>query len=167
MRSIRVNTNNKINLSNIIVRPFTIDDLRIIHQIIESHILHTYSKVYCDEITEFYKEYHSEQNILKDSELGTILILLVDDEIIATGTIVNNYINRMFVKPGFQNKGYGTVILSELEKMSDNKKKHIILDAVPGSEQFYIKNGYTLICQAFDKVGQNYLEYFKFKKLLE
>lgn len=163
MKSTQVNIINKTNLA---VRPLKIDDIKVIHQIIEYHLTNTYSKIYSNEIVNFYKSYHSADNIIEDSNNGYVLILLFSFEIVGTGTIRNNYINRMFVKKRFQNKGYGTVILSELEKMSDNKKKSIRLDAIPGSELFYLKNQYTINCQAFDKIRNKYLEYFKMEKLL-
>ncbi|MFC2136894.1 GNAT family N-acetyltransferase [Bacteroidota bacterium] len=166
MKNIQVNTIDKVKAINSIIRPFKNCDLDEIYDIIEYHLVHTYSKVYSKEIIEFYKEYHSLNNILNDSKKGNALILSINNEIIGTGTILNNYINRIFIKSGYQNQGYGTAILSELEKLAVFKNKSIKLDVIPGSEGFYIKNGYVIISQAFDKIDTQYLEYFKMGKQL-
>ncbi len=165
MRNIQIDKLEIIKSSDIYTRQFKIVDIDEIHQLISFHLNHTYSKVYSPKIVEFYKKYHSKESLLHDAQKGHILITICNNEIIGTGTILKNYINRMFVKSGFQYNGIGTVILTELEKIAiKNKCKEIKLDAIPGSVQFYQKLGYKLINKAFDMVNNEKLEYFKMKK---
>ena len=58
--------------------------------------------------------------------------------------MADNEINRLFVLPGFQRKGYGRELMDFAEEMISKKYGHIILDASLPAKQKYLKRGYVV-----------------------
>lgn len=58
---------------------------------------------------DFFCELHNRENIAKDIENGNVGILLVDGQIVGTGSYDGNHITRVYVLPEFQSKGSSIV----------------------------------------------------------
>lgn len=71
-----------------------------------------------------------------------------DDQLVGCGRIVSDgylhaYVNEMIVLSGFQGKGIGKEILSQLlQKTLEHGIKDIQLFCAKGKERFYLKNGF-------------------------
>ncbi len=60
----------------------------------------------------------------------------------------DGYINRLYTRPDWINKGVATALLRDTEEWAkDHKIKTLLLEASKSAEGFYIKNG-------FEKVGE-------------
>ena len=55
----------------------------------------------------FFSEHHSDENIMRDIRTGIVYLLISGEGIpVGTVTLTNNEIDRLFVLPSFQHKGY-------------------------------------------------------------
>ena len=81
--------------------------------------------------------------IKKDAREGCTIVVKDDDKIIGTGTIVGNYISKIYIKPKYHGCGIGKLIVKYLEdKAKSNGVKTIFLASNVYAEKFYIKLGY-------------------------
>lgn len=90
------------------------------------HLIHNtvdlcYSGVYPPLAVQFFKEYHSEKEIVRRSEVGTILVALHDGHLVAAGALVENEITGVFVSPSMQGMGLGRMIMKELESLAESR----------------------------------------------
>jgi GNAT superfamily N-acetyltransferase len=93
-------------------------------------------------------------------------VLLEKNKLIGTVTLFKNEIKRLFILPKYQNKGYGKILLNELEKNIEKDKYNIfILDSSLGAIEFYLKNGYEYKNYKIkDLPDGNYLCYLEMDK---
>ena len=79
----------------------------------------------------------------KDAKEGYTVVVKDDDKVIGTGTIVGNYISKIYVKPEYHGCGIGRLIVKYLEdKAKSNGVKKIFLASNVSAEKFYTKLGY-------------------------
>ena len=79
----------------------------------------------------------------KDAREGYTIVVKDDDKIIGTGTIVGDYISKIYVKPEYHGRGIGKLIVKYLEdKAKSNGVKTIFLASNVSAEKFYTKLGY-------------------------
>jgi histone acetyltransferase (RNA polymerase elongator complex component) len=140
------------------------DVYKIVHDTIEK----IYPNYYPQEAVDFFHNYHSVENMAEDIPKGTTLIALKNNRIIGTGSIVSNEIKRMFIVTEQQYRGYGRLLLQELEKIAENNGcNEVQLDASLGSYGFYKQNGYLMIDYNMVELPNDCkLCYFRMKKYL-
>lgn len=114
-------------------------------KLVQETIKMIYPKYYPIEVVDFFCEHHCKENIVKDIEDGRVGILVVDDVIVGTGCYKDNHITRVYVKPKYQGRGYGSFIMQCLE--ADIAKKHnsVELDASLPASQLYERRGYKTV----------------------
>jgi ribosomal protein S18 acetylase RimI-like enzyme len=71
-----------------------------------------------------------------------VSVLRVNDEIVGTGSFVDNHITRIYVSPEQQKKGYGTFILKAIESEIAKKYDRAYLDTSLSAVILYEKFGY-------------------------
>jgi len=123
----------------------TIENLEEIYFLVQETIQASYSKYYASGVVEFFKNHHSKENILADIEAGHIYVIEENDQIVATGTLFGNHITRVFVKPQFQRKGYGTFILNNFETLILANHSSVEVDASLAAASMYEKRGYKTV----------------------
>lgn len=137
---------------------------RLIHETIDA----SYTQVYPPRAVQFFKEFHSERKILARRRAGTVLVIEEDDELTATGSIVNGEIFAVFVHPEFQRGGRGRALMEVLE---DEARSRGVTDSelsvsLP-SLNFYLGLGYELAEERSRDVGEGQrLNFWKAKKRL-
>jgi N-acetylglutamate synthase-like GNAT family acetyltransferase len=153
---------------NIHIRRFRRSDLPAVRRLIYNTIEICYSADYPKEAIKFFKDYHSDKNILKGAAKGYTIVLEINNRIIGTGTIIDSHIMRVFVNPNFQKRGLGKLIMLKLEgKAALAGVKTVQLDASLPSKKFYDSLGYTTFEKTFVKVeNDKNLHYYKMKKVL-
>ena len=104
-----------------------------------------YPDYYTKAVVDFFGSLHSIENIKKDIEQNRISVLIVDGEIIGTGSHTGNYITRVYVLPEYQGQGYGSKIMDELEKDIFVGYDDCELDASLPACIFYEKRGYKTV----------------------
>ncbi|MBQ3253182.1 MAG: GNAT family N-acetyltransferase [Acholeplasmatales bacterium] len=85
------------------------EELSLIHNLVQNTIKQIYKNYYPIEVVNFFCMHHSFDNIRKDLNDNKVYLLTNKDEIIGTGTILDNHITRVFVHPKHQKLGYGNL----------------------------------------------------------
>jgi GNAT superfamily N-acetyltransferase len=131
---------------NILIRDYEERDLESLEYVVHRTIKESYNKFYTPEAIKYFLELHSKENMEKDIPNGRTLVLQLKDKIIATGSIVENEIKRVFILPEYQGRGYGRRIMEMLEKIAlDNGIRRVKLCASLPSKDFYLTLGYTIL----------------------
>ena len=81
--------------------------------------------------------------IKADIDAEKVFVLEVDEILIGTVTVSDNEINRLFVLPDFQRKGYGRELMDFAEELISKEHDQIILDASLPAKQMYLKRSYV------------------------
>ena len=121
------------------------ENLQDVYNVVQHTIKIIYPKYYPTEVVNFFCELHSKDAILNDIENGYVSILKEDDKIIATGCFVENHITRVYVLPEYQEKGYGTFIIKNIETEIIKNYDKAYLDASLPAAAFYEKFGFYTI----------------------
>lgn len=121
----------------------------VVH-IVKTTIQDIYPRYYPSGAVDFFLEYHNKNNILQDILNGMVWILKVNTKIVGTVTIKEKEINRFFVLPSFQKKGYGRELMDFSEEEIFEKYNCIILAASFPAQKMYEERGYQVI--AYDKI---------------
>ncbi len=125
----------------------------VVHRTIEE----IYPKYYPRSAVDFFHNHHSEENMKKQLPNEFTLVLFDDDKLFGTGTLFENKIKRFFVLPEYQGKGYGKILLKELERnIEKNKFDKIILNSSLGAVKFYERNNYICKKYAAEKLSDGY-----------
>ncbi|MCD7837255.1 MAG: GNAT family N-acetyltransferase [Lachnospiraceae bacterium] len=123
----------------------TKEELQTIYDLVQHTIKTVYPKYYPAEVVDFFSEHHNKNVIEQDIDNGNVSVLKVDDEIVATGSFVDNHITRVYVLPKHQKKGYGTFIVKQIEAQIYEKYDKAYLDASLPAATLYEKLGYHTV----------------------
>jgi len=118
------------------------EDLQIITDIVHKTINEIYPKYYPKGAVDFFLEYHNKDSIRQDIADGEVYLLEDDSNIVGTVTINDNEINRLYVLPEHQGKGYGGFLLESAEKIIFENHEEIILYSSYPAKAMYLKRGY-------------------------
>lgn len=121
------------------------EDLEPIYQLVQKSIQVVYPHYYPQAIVDFFLTLHSKENIAVDIESGRIRVLLLDNHLIATGTLNENHILRVYVHPEFQGQGYGSLLMHYLEQEVALQYNFALLESSLCSTCFYENQGYKTI----------------------
>ena len=113
-----------------------------------------YPRYYPMGAVNFFIKYHNNENICKDIEDGYVYILEIENIPVATVTVNENKIGRLFVLPKYQKKGYGTVLMDYAEDFIGKNYNTIKLEASFPGKSMYIKRGYKHI-KYLQEVAEN------------
>jgi ribosomal protein S18 acetylase RimI-like enzyme len=151
-----------------ILRQFMPSDLASLKDLILTTIDTSYAGVYPPRAIEYFKQYHSDEQILDRAKNGYTVIGESQGEAIATGSIVEDHICAVFVMPSAQHQGLGRNIMELLEvKAQSEGFKEVNLHVSLPSRKFYERLGYQLSDEAYLDVGEGQrLDYRVGKKLL-
>lgn len=122
-----------------------IEDADAIIDVVHRSIALTYPRYYKKEIVDFFLKHHSKESIKLDVMASMSYVLKVDDVIVGTGTMKENHITRVYVRPEDQGKGYGAYIVEQLEKEMMKTYCTANLDASAAACIFYEKLGYMTV----------------------
>ncbi|WPF90280.1 GNAT family N-acetyltransferase [Cyanobacterium aponinum AL20118] len=119
-----------------------------------------------------YRVFVIEQNVPETLELDDRdsicihLLLKLNNYYISTGRIdlqQQGKIGRLAVLPSFRNKGYGQIILHNLELVArENQLNSVWLNAQKQSLNFYLKSGYNTISDEFLEANIPHLKMIKY-----
>ena len=118
-------------------------DFDSVKDITQTTIWSVYPKYYPSGAVQFFSNHHSDDRIRADIVAGIVFLIEEDGTAIGTVTVASNEINRLFVLPDFQRKGYGRELMDFAEEIIRKKHDHIILDASLPAKQIYLKRGYV------------------------
>ena len=121
------------------------NNLEQVYELVQETIKSVYPKYYLPEIVEMFSEYHCKEHVLQDILARNTYILLQGDTIVGTGTKQENHITRVYVRPKFQGKGYGTYIMNQLEELIRKNYDTIDIDASLPACRLYQRLGYATV----------------------
>ncbi len=125
-------------------------DLFVISEIVQRTIGEIYPHYYPAGAVKFFQEHHSLHNIEKDIEAGNVYYLTDQGIPVSTVTINDNEINRLFVLPEFQGRGFGTLLMDFAEQRIGERFPAAILSSSFSAQDMYLHRGYTV--QRFQKI---------------
>jgi len=141
------------------IKRVTTQDLKIVQQIVAETVKTIYPNYYPDKVVNFFLAHHSEENILKDINAGGVYFIYDNDEnrIAGTGTKDGKDMNRVFILPEFQSKGYGGRIMTYLENLISLEYDEVCLDSSLPAFGIYLKRGYYSIDYMEEMVEDNHV----------
>jgi GNAT superfamily N-acetyltransferase len=113
----------------------------LVHDTIKS----IYPKYYPKEVVDFFCSYHDSENIKTDIKNKNVWLLFYDNQLVGTGSGINNQITRVYVLPAFQRNGYGSYIMQQLEDEIGRQYNEAVLDALLPASRLYEKRGYNTV----------------------
>ena len=127
------------------IEKFNKSEIDELYNLIVNTINISYFSYYPEEAISSFIDYSNKENILLDSANDIVVVIKEDNKIVATGTLKNTHIKRVFVHPDFQGKGYGKQIMAYLEqKAIDNGLKLVELHSSLFAKRFYDTLGYKM-----------------------
>lgn len=124
------------------IRLAEITDLESVLQITRNTISEIYSHYYAKGVVDFFLQHHSREHILSDIENGIVWLLEEDNSLIGTVTVKENAVNRLFVLPEYQSRGYGSRLMDFAEAKIAEKYSRIHIDSSLAAKEMYLKRGY-------------------------
>ena len=128
-----------------IIRQASINDFQKVIHISQTTIRTIYPRYYPSGAVQYFCDHHSDDRIHLDIVSGIVYLLENDTDVVGTVTINGNRINRLFMLPQFQHKGYGRAMLDFAEKMVLKHSDTVMIDASFPAKQIYRKRGYHCI----------------------
>lgn len=120
----------------------TKSQLNNIKNIVDTTIKEIYPLYYPLGAVDFFIQHHSNDKIISDIEKNLVYIMKLDNLSIGTVTIEENHINRFFILPRYQSRGYGSILFKFTEDTIFKNHDSIVLDTSLPSKSFYLKRGY-------------------------
>ena len=114
------------------IRPADINDFEAVRDITQTTIRTVYPNYYPEGAVEFFSAHHSDEKIREDIKKGSVYLLEDEGETVGTVTVAENGINRLFVLPLYQHKGYGRALMDYA----------VVIDASLPAKSIYLKRGY-------------------------
>ncbi|MCI9169837.1 MAG: GNAT family N-acetyltransferase [Lawsonibacter sp.] len=120
-------------------------DTEQIFSIVQDTIRRIYPNYYPQEVADFFCRLHCRERILEDVKSGLVGVLQNDGIMVGTGCRRDNHITRVYVKPEYQGKGYGSYIMQCLENEIRLQYDTVYLDASLPASHLYEKRGYQTV----------------------
>lgn len=105
---------------------------------------------------------------MERSQTGTVIVVEMDGELVATGSLENGQIFAVFVHPDRQRLGLGKAVMNWLEQeiLASGAKDSTLSISLP-SRQFYESLGYQVMETCSRDVGDGqHLDYWRARKRL-
>ena len=150
------------------LRPFRDGDCDAVHRLIHGTIDACYTGLYPPRAVAFFKQHHSQSNILERAQQGYTIVVESDGRIVGTGTVVGGHIHGVFIAAELQHHGLGHAIMQYLEAVARTcGATTMTLDVSLPSRRFYERLGYRMLENASLDVGKGQrLDYWKAAKSL-
>lgn len=117
----------------------------LVETITKRTIKEIYPHYYPKGAVKFFLDHHNSDRILQDIQDGIVYLIFDHHEAVGTITIKENTINRLFVLPNYQKKGFGKKLLDYAEDQIAKKYDLIQLDASLPAKSIYLHRGYQEI----------------------
>lgn len=134
-------------------------DLETVFDIVQSTIRAIYPHYYPAGAVDFFLAHHSRENISADIEAGRVSLAVSDGKAVGTVTVAGDSINRLFVLPDEQGKGFGGELLRFAEKKVAESYGTARLDSSLPAKKIYLKKGYMVIDSYVVEAEEDYLCY--------
>lgn len=120
----------------------TEEELDIVLQITHTTIREIYSHYYASGVVDFFLRHHSRENVFADIKAGIVYLLRADACPVGTVTIKENAVNRLFVLPQYQSRGFGSRLMDFAENEIARNFDRVNIDSSLAAKELYLKRGY-------------------------
>jgi GNAT superfamily N-acetyltransferase len=128
------------------IRSFGPSDLKVVKELVDKTMEVNYRGFFCEEVMEYFNRFHGDVNVLQVAILGQTIVAEKDGRILGTGSIIDDYILRVYIDPAYQRQGVGRLVMAALEQWAASRgKKKVRLRATDISRSYYEKIGYTVM----------------------
>ncbi|MEM1045834.1 MAG: GNAT family N-acetyltransferase [Pseudomonadota bacterium] len=125
-----------------------------VHGLICDTVDVSYAPVYPPRALAFFKRVHDPDRIAERTLTGLVLLAEVNGVAAATGSLVEDKISAVFVRPSFQGLGLGKRLMRDLEDGARQAgRRQIRLHVSLISRQFYESLGYTIVEAVSEDLG--------------
>ena len=128
-------------------------DAEDVCRIVRSTILQVYPRHYPQAVVDEFIKSNDPQTILADIDRGCVYYIRCGVSAVGTVTVRSDLISRLYVLPLYQGRGFGEALLEFAESRVVQLYKKAWLEAVPSSESFYLRHGYTFEKQCSCTIG--------------
>ena len=128
-------------------------DAEDVCRIVRSTILQVYPRHYPQAVVDEFIKSNDPQTILADIDRGCVYYIRCGVSAVGTVTVRSDLISRLYVLPLYQGRGFGEALLEFAESRVAQLYKKAWLGAVPSSESFYLRHGYTFEKQCSCTIG--------------
>ena len=141
-------------------------DFDVVKSITQDTIKAVYPKYYPEGAVQFFSDHHSDERIRRDIGTGRVWLLITDEDAAAgTVTLSENEIDRLFVLPEFQHKGYGKALLDFAEaEILKNYEKIVIHASLPAKKIYLLRGFHEVEYNILDTGHGDYLCFDKMEK---
>lgn len=115
--------------------------VRVTRETIEA----VYPSFYSKGVVDFFLAHHKIEAVKRDVEAGVVYVLREAGKVVGTVTLNDCEINRLFVLPEHQGKGYGGMLMDFAEQHLFERCGAIRLSASRPSEGLYLMRGYEVV----------------------
>ena len=150
------------------IRRLRDSDVASLRRLICDTINVSYAPVYPPRAVTFFKDFHGEPRITERARLGTVLVIEQAGDLIATGSLVDDEIFAVFVRPDHQRAGLGQALMSALEDRAraSGVTESVLSVSLP-SRRFYEALGYEMVQSCSRDLGEGQrLDFWKARKRL-
>ena len=141
---------------------FNKKDIDELYNFIVETINISYFGYYPEEAINYFIEYSNKQDILEDAGKNHVIVIKDKNIIIGTGTLKYTHIKRVFIKPTYQGKGLGGLIMNDLEEKAKNKNLKLVeLHSSLFAKSFYDKLNYKMFKMKRVEVENGELLYYQ------
>lgn len=124
------------------IRTADINDFEVVRDITQTTIRAVYPDYYPQGAVDFFSAHHSDERIREDIEQGYVYLLEDEGAAAGTVTVAGNAINRLFVLPQYQRRGYGRALMDFAERKIASAYDSVVIDASLPAKSMYLKRGY-------------------------
>ena len=149
-------------------RLFKKSDLHSVVELMHHTIQVCYPACYKQEVIDFFIDYHKPEEIIRKAKEGKILLAFTDNQLVATGYLVNTEIGGVYVHPNYQHKGIAQKVVEALiHEAKITNLNSVWLESTPIAVKLYKKLGFALDEECIMYVENNTpLPYFHMVKQL-
>lgn len=120
-------------------------DIGDVLSIVTETVSNVYPRYYPAGAAAFFLAHHSSEAIERDIKAGNVWLAVHGGKPVGTVTVSGDEINRLFVLPEHQGKGFGGELLRFAEKMVSKSYGTARLDSSLPAKEMYLKKGYMVI----------------------
>ncbi len=117
-------------------------DVDAVQNLVHSTIKSVYTGCYSPEVVKFFLDYNTKEIIAADIALGVVHVMWENGVPVATVTIKDNVIRRMFVADTLLGKGIGGKLMDFAEAFIAKNYSFARLDASLPGYSFYFRRGF-------------------------
>ena len=150
------------------MREYRAGDLTAVNELVRRTIDLAYAGIYPPRAIAHFHEHHAAGQIAADAQNGHTVVVERDGQMVATGTLVDGEITRVYVDPEWQGRGLGLAIMRVLEaRARELGLEEVELYAAVGSRTFHDLLGYVVTKEGEADCGEGQvLKYYRMAKRL-